>query len=167
MPSDVHHSSELQALLAEFDYVLVTSIPGGLPPVRHDATGRVIEHTIETHPNEKPYARPPRPFTADESAEIQRVIADFLSKGWITPSLPPWAAPVLFVPKKPGPVTGKRACRMCVSYVKLNAKTLNRIAYRLPRISELLTRVSGATYFSRIDLLDGFYQVRMRQEEIP
>jgi hypothetical protein len=56
---------------------------------------------------------------------------------------------------------------MCLSYAKLNAKTLNRIAYRLPRISDLLARVNGANYFSKIDLLDGFYQIRMREQDVP
>jgi RNase H-like domain found in reverse transcriptase/Reverse transcriptase (RNA-dependent DNA polymerase)/Integrase zinc binding domain/Integrase core domain/Retroviral aspartyl protease len=157
---------ELQSMLQEFSDVLVSSIPGGLPPERYDIAGRKIEHTIETAPDAKPFAVNPRMFSPDESAEIQRVIKEFLQKGWITPSLSPWAAPVLFVPKKPDPVTGKRAWRMCLSYVKLNAKTLNRIAYRLPRISDLLARVNGASYFSKIDLLDGFYQIRMKEEDI-
>jgi hypothetical protein len=87
--------------------------------------------------------------------------------GWIAPSLSPWAAPVLFVPKKCDPVTGARTWRMCISYVKLNSKTLNRIAYRLPRISDLLSRASKAAYFSKLDLLSGFYQVRMREQDVP
>jgi hypothetical protein len=53
-----------------------------------------------------------------------------------------------------------------ISYVRLNRKTLNRIAYRLPRIAELLTRVSRATIFSKLDLLSGFYQIRMRDSDI-
>jgi hypothetical protein len=69
-----------------------------------------MEHTIDTHSHEQPYARQPRPFTLEESAEIQRVIAEFLPNGWITPSLSPWIAVfVLLVPKKPDPVTGKRS----------------------------------------------------------
>ena len=76
-------------------------------------------------------------------------------------------APVLFVPKKRDPVTGERTWRMCISYVKLNSKTLNRIAYHLPRIADLLARVSNAQYFSKLDLLSGFYQVRMRDTDIP
>ena len=56
---------------------------------------------------------------------------------------------------------------MCISYVKLNNKTLNRIAYRLPRISELLERISGATVFTKLDMLGGYYQIRMRAEDVP
>jgi hypothetical protein len=50
--------------------------------------------------------------------------------------------------------------------VRLNSKTLNRIAYRLPRIAELLARVSRATIFSKMDLLSGLYQIRMRESDV-
>ena len=149
-------------LLSEYADVLRSKIPGGLPPERTTADGTPIEHTIELSADETPFSRNPRPFTREEDEEIQRYLKTFLENGWIRPSLSPWAAPVLFVPKKPDPVTGKIAWRMCISYVALNSKTLNRIAYRLPRISELLARISTAKYFSKLDLLDGFYQIRMR-----
>jgi hypothetical protein len=55
---------------------------------------------------------------------------------------------------------------MCISYVKLNSKTLNRIAYRLPRIADLLARVSRSSFFSKVNLLSGFYQVRMSVSDI-
>jgi hypothetical protein len=91
-------------LLREFSDVLRSEIPGGLPPQRFAADGRAIEHCIETADGEQPYARNPMPFTAEEEQEIRKYIQDFLDKGWIVPSLSPWAAPVLFVPKKVDPV---------------------------------------------------------------
>jgi hypothetical protein len=76
-----------------------------------------IEHCIETAPDEKPFAHPPRPFTAQEDTELQTYLHDLhflgISKGWIAPSLSAWAAPVLFVPKKVDPVTGDLTWRMC------------------------------------------------------
>jgi hypothetical protein len=158
---------DVAPLLQEFHDVLVPEIPGGLPPVRFANDGRPIECCVDTEPDAKPYARPPKPFTTEELDEIQKYLDDFLAKGWIVPSLSPWAAPVLFVPKKLDPVTGKRSWRMCISYVKLNSKTLNRIAYRLPRISDLLAKVSRSKFFSKFDLLSGFYQIRMRASDIP
>jgi hypothetical protein len=157
---------EIKPILHEFRDVLVTEVPGGLPPVRFDPAGNPIEHCIDVEPGEKPFARPSRPFTPHEDAEIQKYLKYLLVKGWITPSLSPWAAPVLFVPKKVDPVTGEKTWRMCISYVKLNSKTLNRIAYRLPRVADLLVRVSAAKVFSKMDLLSGFYQVRMRESDI-
>ena len=158
---------DIQRILAEFKDVLFSEIPGGLPPTRYAADGSAIEHTIETAPDVQPFSRPPRPFTAEDHEAVKKYLADFVAKGWIKPSLSPWAAPVLFVPKKADPVTGKRSLRMVISFVKLNSKTLNKIAYRLPHISDLLTRMLGARYFSKLDLLDGYYQVRMKSEDIP
>jgi hypothetical protein len=60
----------------------------------------------------------------------------------------------------------KPFCIPTISYVKLNSKTLNRIAYRLSRIADLLARVSNATIFSEMDLLSGFYQIRMRESDV-
>jgi hypothetical protein len=100
-----------------------------------------------------------------EDNEIKRLLDDheLLTKGWISivPLLSPHAAPVVFVRKKPDPITGKSALRicMCVSYVRLYKATLNKIAYRLPRITSLLERVSKAKYVSKIDLVSGYWQV--------
>jgi hypothetical protein len=58
----------------------------------------------------------------------------FLSKGWIVPSLSPWAALVSFVSKKFDLITSEKTWRMVISYVRLNSETLNRITYRLPPI---------------------------------
>ena len=132
----------------------MSAFPGGLRPERFDAEGNQIDHAIEVDPDAVPFKRSHRPFTAEEAAEIQQHLQDFLAKGWVVPYLSPWAARVLFVPKKVDPVTGKRTWRMCISFVKLNSKTLNRIAYRLPRISDLLDRINGARCFSKLDLLD-------------
>ena len=90
----------------------------------------------------------------------------FLAKVWVALSLSPRPVHVLFVPYKVDPVTGKRTLRMCISFVKLNSKTVNCITYRLPCISDLVERINGACYFSKFDLLDGFCQVRMRASDI-
>jgi hypothetical protein len=48
----------------------------------------------------------------------------------------------------------------------LTKKTLNRIAYRLPRIADLLDKLGGAQYFSKLDLVYGDHQVRMRSSDV-
>lgn len=109
-PGATHPGIEL--LLREFSDVLQSEIPGGLPPQRFAADGSAIEHCIETADSEKPYARNPNPFTAEEKADIRKYIEDFPDIDWIVPSLSPWAAPVLFVPNKVDPVTGEKTWRM-------------------------------------------------------
>jgi hypothetical protein len=68
---------DIAPLLSEFDDVLVPEIPGGLPPERFARDGRAIECAIDTAPDVKPYARPPKPFTQEELDEIQKCLDDF------------------------------------------------------------------------------------------
>ena len=126
-PQEAVQPQRNQTILQPDTPVLVSSISGGLPPERFDAEGNPIKHTIEVDPDAVPFKHWPWPFSTEEDAEIQRYLQHFLAKGWVVPSLSPWAAPVLFVPKKVDPVTDKRTWRMCISFVKLNSKTLNRI----------------------------------------
>jgi hypothetical protein len=78
---------EIQPLLTEFADVLVSEIPGGLPPERFARDGSRIECKIDLAPDAKPFARPPRTFAPEELAAIRKYIDEFLSKGWIGPSL--------------------------------------------------------------------------------
>jgi len=47
---------------------------------------------------------------------------------------------------------------MCIDYRALNKVTL-KDRYPLPRVDDLFDRLSGARYFSRIDLQQGYHQV--------
>ena len=38
--------------------------------------------------------------------------------------------------------------------------------YLLPRVDDLLNRLADATYFSRIDLKSGYYQIRVANEDV-
>jgi hypothetical protein len=89
-------------------------------------------HTIETEPHHKPYTTKPRPLSREEDEELRTVMSELLHNGWITPSLSPYAAPIVFVRKKLDPVTGHRALRTCISCVKLNHVTLNKYCLSTP-----------------------------------
>jgi len=79
-------------------------------------------------------------------------------KGWIRKSKSPAAAPTFFVPKPNG---GKRKVQ---DYRKLNEITIKN-RYPLPNIEEATDRLTGADWFTKIDLRDAFYSIRMAEGE--
>ena len=78
-----------------------------------------------------------------------------LAKGFIQESKSPVGAPILFVPKKDG------SLRLYVDYRGLNLIIVKN-RYPLPLITEIIDRVTGAKYFSKIDLKDVYYCLRIK-----
>jgi hypothetical protein len=71
----------------------------------------------------------------------------------------PYASPVFFVKKKEG------TQRAVFDYRALNALTVKN-KYPLPRIDDLLDQLSGAKYFSKLDLQSGYHQIRVRPPDV-
>ena len=69
-------------------------------------------------------------------------------------------APVLFVKKNDG------SMRLCVDYRALNEVTIKN-KYPLPMIDDLFDQLKGAKYFSKIDLRSGYFQLMIRESDIP
>ena len=55
---------------------------------------------------------------------------------------------------------------MCVDYRQLKDVTIKN-KYPLPRIDDLFDQLSGAKVFSKIDLWTGYYQLKIKKEDIP
>jgi hypothetical protein len=53
-----------------------------------------------------------------------------------------------------------------VDYRPLNAVTIKN-KYPLPRIDILFNQLTGAQVFSKIDLISGYHQIKIRAEHIP
>lgn len=77
-----------------------------------------------------------------------------LERGVVEPSTSPWASPIVLVKKKDG------STRFCVDYRKLNDVT-RKDAYPLPRIDATLDTLHGSQWFSTLDLLSGYWQVKI------
>ena len=83
-----------------------------------------------------------------------------MDKGFVRPSVSPWGAPILFVKKKDGTL------RMCIDYRQINKVTVKN-KYPLPRIEDLFDQLRGASVFSKIDLRSGYYQLRVKEVDVP
>ena len=77
-----------------------------------------------------------------------------LTQDVIVPSESPWASPVVLVRKK------DRGVWFCIHYRKLNGIT-KLDEFPLLRIDDTLDLLSGAKYFTTLDLASGYWQVPM------
>ncbi|GBG62826.1 hypothetical protein CBR_g32409 [Chara braunii] len=97
-------------------------------------------------------------MSEEELSVLRAQLDDLLENGWIRRNSSPYGAPVLFVRKK------NKDLWLCIDYRKLNAQTI-RNADPLPRIDDLLERLDGAKFFSKLDLKSGYHQLEIRQED--
>ncbi|KAL8114916.1 hypothetical protein AgCh_021664 [Apium graveolens] len=151
-------SKEVPALEAipvvnEFPDVFPDDLPG-LPPDRE------IEFTIDLAPGTEPVSKAPYRMEPVEMKELATQLQDLLEKGVIRPSVSLWGAPVLFVKKKDG------SMRLCIDYRELNKLTIKN-KYPLPRIDDLFDQLSGAVWFSKIDLRSGYHELKIKPVDIP
>ena len=93
-----------------------------------------------------------------ELKTLREELARLIKLGHIVPSTSPYGAPVLFVAKKDGTL------RMCIDYRGLNKISIKN-RYPLPRIDEMIDRLTGANYFSIIDLCSGYHQIHISEED--
>ncbi|WVZ52339.1 hypothetical protein U9M48_003411 [Paspalum notatum var. saurae] len=124
-------------MVSDFPDVFPEELPG-LPP------DRGVAFAIELVPGTAPVSRRPYRMAPDELKELKVQLQEQLDKG----------------PKDQG---GKR---LCVDYWPLNAVTIKN-KYPLPHIDILFDQLARAKVFSKIDLRSSYYQIKIREEDIP
>ena len=101
-----------------------------------------------------------RRIPPSEYEAVKAHINQLLESRVITESSSPYASPIVLVRKKDG------SLRLCVDYRLLNSKT-RKDAFPLPRIEESLDALSGARWFSTLDLASGYNQVPVSERDRP
>jgi hypothetical protein len=119
-----------------------------------------VPECIPISPNNKPINRPAFRLALKERQEVETQVVEMLKKGCIEPSGSTYGAPVLFVPKPDG------SMRMCIDYRALH-KITTKNKYPLPRIDDLMDNLSGAQYFTSLDLTSGYHQLILNLSDHP
>ncbi len=101
-----------------------------------------------------------RRIPPSEYEVVKAHINQLLETNVIRESCSPYASPIVLVGKKDS------SLRMCVDYRQLNAKT-RKDAFPLPLIEKSLDFLTGAGWFSTMDLVSGYNQVPVLEKDRP
>ncbi|CAH2106762.1 unnamed protein product [Euphydryas editha] len=101
--------------------------------------------------------RRPYHLSPEERMIVRNKCSELLSAGVIRSSKSPFSSPILLVKKRDG------TDRMCVDYRELNSNTVPD-RYPLPLIGDQVQRLSGARFYTCLDMASGFYQVPINVE---
>jgi len=119
---------------------------------------RQWDHAIELIQGSEPKSSKVYPLSPVEQKELDSFLEENLRTGRIRPSKSPMAAPVFFIKKKDG------SLRMVQDYRALNSMMVKN-KYPLPLISELISQLHGARYFTKLDVCWGFNNVRIKPRD--
>jgi len=118
---------------------------------KHTIAKTQLSHGIVTgdHPpiSVRPYYR-----TVAQRKELQHEVGKLLLDNIIRPSTSPWSSPALLKKKPDG------TYRFLVDFRRLNSIT-KKYAYPQPSAEELIFRLSGHRYFTKLDLKSGYLQI--------
>ena len=142
--------AELRELVSEYRDVF-SQYPGDI------GRTHVVEHRIDTGDATPRRQRPRRvPINLREQVEEQK--QQMLRDGIIEESDSPWCSPVVLTRKKDG------TYRFCVDMRSVNGVTRG-LAHPLPRVDDALDSLSGARWYTTLDMATGYWQVGLAPED--
>jgi hypothetical protein len=115
-----------------------------------------IDHAINLKPGSEPLYKRGFAMNPTQLAAVKKHVDEGMAMDIMEPSNSSCASPVLLV-KKPG-----GGIRVCVDYRALNALTV-KDRYPIPLIKETLERLSKAKFYTKLDIVAAFNNLRIRQ----
>src|SRR5258707_1655012 len=119
-------------------------------------TWKAWDHTIDLTPGTELPCSQTFPLSPAEQKELDDFLQENLANGCIHSSKSPMGAPVLFVKKKDG------SLHLIQDYQKLN-KIMVKNSSPLPLISNVLTCLHGAEFFTVLNLHWGFNNMQIKE----
>jgi len=110
------------------------------------------KYTMKLQPNATPHIAAMGRLSPDKEQILEEEIADLLKRGLIELGDGAWRARVVLVKKKDG------KWRRCIDYRALNEMTITD-SYPMVRIDETLDQLGKARYFTKLDMVEGYYQI--------
>jgi hypothetical protein len=95
-------------------------------------------------------------MTQDEDKSLLKFLQEQEAKGYICPSISPYASPFFFIQKKDSKLQPVQ------DYRRINNITISN-QYPLPLITDLLTDLSGAKIFTKLDVKDGYNNICIKE----
>ena len=147
-------SDPLYAVLREFSDVVCHEPPTQLPP------DRGVRHEIDLVPGTKYCVTRQWALPKEQVDFIDQFFAAKQQAGFVRESKSPHTTPTFCVRKPNG------KWRIVHAFNKLNAATIPAQT-PIPRKDVMLNSMAGSTIFSALDLVDGYYQILMREQDVP
>ncbi len=140
--------------LVEFKDVFPDSVPSELPK------DKGVQHEIVLKPGTKYCVTRQWPLPRDQVKAIDEFFETRRKAGHVRESTSPHSSPTFCVRKATG------GWRIVHAFNKLNAATVPAQT-PIPRKDVIIDGMIHSTIFSCLDLMDGFYQILMRESDIP
>ncbi|KAF1324715.1 reverse transcriptase, partial [Globisporangium splendens] len=151
---DALEKNPVYALAREYEDIFPDKVPDELP------FDRGIRHEIDVLPGTKYCITRQWPLPKEQVEAIDEFFAQRAEAGHVRESKSPHCSPTFCVKKATG------GWRIVHAFNKMNDATIPAQA-PVPRKDMILDGMVGSTVFSAIDLKDGFYQIRMREDDVP
>lgn len=157
---DVHMSFGSNAMMPIDDSwrAILRDYPSLVEPnFRSPAVPHGVRHHIPT--TGPPVHAQARRLPPDKLAAAKKEFAAMEAAGIIRRSSSPWSSPLHMVRKSNG------SWRPCGDFRRLNAATTPD-RYPVPNIQDFNGHLEGCTIFSKIDLVKGYHQIPMEEQDI-
>ncbi|OWY91231.1 polyprotein, partial [Phytophthora megakarya] len=151
---DALRKSSTRSTAREFADIFPDKIPAELP------ADRGVHHEIDLAPGTKYCVTRQWPLPRDQVKAIDDFFENRRQAGHVRESISPHSSPTFCVKKATG------GWRIVHAFNKLNDATIPAQT-PIPRKDMVLDSMSGSVIYSAIDLTDGFYQILMRECDVP